>query len=246
MKNLSIIISTIAIVLATTSLIVSFKNPAPRVAGKAAVFTQADLTNLLNENPKIVADAMEAYQAKQQEEADRAANEALEKYAEEINSTANVPFVGNPDAKITMVEFFDFSCGYCIRLAPHLEKAIANNPDVKFIFKPLTFLGAMSVYKAKAALAANKQGKFLEFYSKAMEGDLNDEASIDAMAKEIGIDMNAYSNDMTSPEVQNALDEVSNLAQNVHVNGVPTLILNGKRVNTYDTKAIQDAIDELK
>ena len=246
MKNLSIIISTIAIVLATTSLIVSFKTPTSGVSGKAAVLTQADLTNLLNENPKIVVDAMEAYQVKQQEEAERAANEALEKYAEEINSTANVPFVGNPDAKVTVVEFFDFSCGYCIRLAPHLEKAIANNPDVKFVFKPLTFLGAMSVYKAKAALAANKQGKFLEFYSKAMGGDLGDESSIDAMAKEIGLDMDAYSKDMTSPEVQNALDEVSNLAQNIQVNGVPTLILNGKKINAYDADAIQQVIDEAK
>lgn len=246
MKNLSIILSTVAIVVAASSLMVSLKTPCPKSAGKSAVFTQADLQNILSENPKIVADAMDAYQAKQREEEERAANEALAKRVDDINSTANAPFVGNADAKVTMVEFFDFSCGYCIRLAPALEKVIKDNEDVKFVFKPLTFLGAMSVYKAKAALAANKQGKFYEFYTKAMGGDYNDEASVDAMAKEIGINIATYKKDMTSPEVQNALDEVSSLAQDIKVNGVPTLILNGKKVYAYDAEAIQNVINEAK
>lgn len=246
MKNLSIILSTVAIVVAASSLIVSLKTPCPKSAGQSAVVTQADLEKMLNENPKIVADAMDAYQAKQREEEERAANEALVKYVDEINSTANAPFVGDANAKVTVVEFFDFSCGYCIRLAPHLEKAIADNKDVKFVFKPLTFLGEMSVYKAKAALAAEKQGKFIDFYKKAMEGSYNDEASVKAMAEELGLNVATLEKDMASPEIQKKLDEISNLAQNIRVNGVPTLIINGKRAYAYDAEAIQNVINEAK
>lgn len=246
MKNLSIILSSVAIVMATASLLVSFKTPCPKGAKPAAVFTQKDLSNMLNDNPKIIVDAMQAFQVKQQEEAERAANEALEKFADEINSTSNSPFVGKEDAKVVMVEFFDFSCGYCKRLAPSLEKTIENNADVKFVFKPLTFLGNMSVYKAKAAMAANKQGKFIEFYKKAMTGDQKDEAAVDAMAKEIGLNIATYKKDMESEETQKALTEISDLAQNIRVNGVPTLILNGKKVHAYDAEALQKVLDEAK
>lgn len=246
MKNLSIILSTVAIVLAAASLIVSLKTPCAKGGKSVAVFTQNDLSKMLNDNPKIVVDAMQAYQIKQQEEAERAANEALAKYADEINSTANSPFVGKEDAKVVMVEFFDFSCGYCKRLAPSLEKTIDKNTDVKFVFKPLTFLGNMSVYKAKAAMAANKQGKFIEFYKKAMTGDQKDEVAVDAMAKEIGLDVAAYKKDMESEEIQKALREISDLAQNIRVNGVPTLILNGKKVHAYDAEALQKVLDEAK
>ena len=246
MKNLSIILSTVAVVMSVASLMVSVKTPCPKSAWRSNVFTQKDLGRMLNENPKIVADALQAYQIRQQEEAERAANEALVKYVDQINSHANAPFVGPNDAKVVMVEFFDFSCGYCKRLAPALVSKIKSNPNVKFIFKPLTFLGNMSLYKAKAAMAAKKQGKFLEFYTKAMTADQKDEAAVDAMAKEIGLNMAAYKKDMESAEVQNALNEISDLAQNIRVNGVPTLIVNGKKVNAYDAEAIQRVINEAK
>lgn len=246
MKNLSIIISSVAIIMAAASLMVSLKTPCSKGFKGNTVFTQNDLSKMLNDNPEMIVNAMQAYQIKQQEEAERAANEALAQYAEQINSTENSPFVGKEDAKIVMVEFFDFSCGYCKRLAPSLEKTIENNADVKFIFKPLTFLGNLSVYKAKAAMAANKQGKFIEFYKKAMTGDQKDEAAVDAMAKEIGLDVAAYKKDMESEEVQKALNEISDLAQNIRVNGVPTLILNGKKVHAYDAEALQKVLDEAK
>lgn len=245
MKNFSIILSTVAIVMAAASLFATFKAPCSKTANEA-VFSEANLSKMLNNNPQIIVDAMQAYQIKQQEEAEKAANEALAKYADEINSTANSPFVGNKDAKVVVVEFFDFSCGYCKRLAPAVEKAIKNNEDVKFVFKPLTFLGSMSAYKAKAAMAANKQGKFLEFYTKAMTENQRDEASVDAMAKDLGLDMDAYKKDMESADVAKALSEISDLAQNIRVNGVPTLIVNSKKVHAYDAEAIQNVINNAK
>lgn len=245
MKNLSIVLSTVAIVMAAASLVVSFQKPCSKSAGSSA-FTQKNLSNMLNDNPQIIVDAMQSYQIKQQEAAERAANEALAKFADEINSTEGAPFVGKEDAKVVMVEFFDFSCGYCKRLAPALEKSIDNNADVKFVFKPLTFLGNMSVYKAKAAMAADKQGKFIEFYKKAMTGAQNDEAAVDAMAKELGLDMKAYKKDMESEEVKKSLEKISDLAQNIRVNGVPTLIVNGKKVHAYDAEAIQNVLNEAK
>ena len=133
MKNLSIVLSTVAIVMAAASLTVSLKTPCKGFKGSVA-FTQNDLSNMLNKNPKIIVDAMQAYQIQQQEEAEKAANEALAKYADEINNAENAPFVGKEDAKVVMV------AGSVTAVRPVLLNAFfcilvmpAKSIDVRFV-----------------------------------------------------------------------------------------------------------------
>lgn len=244
MKNFSIILSTIAVILATASLVCTFKCKTANTAGSANVSVE----EALKANPKMVMDALQAYQTQQQEAQRKAAEEALTKYIPEINSSANAPFVGPEDAKVTVVEFFDFSCHYCKRLAPALEEVMAKNSDVKFVFKPLSFVDPQgSHYQAQAALALYKQGKFLEFYKAVMaaEGRMNKEA-VDSIAKGLNIDFDKYKADVDAAEVNSNLDELSNLAQKIQVNGVPTVIINGKHVQTMRAEDLQAAIDEAK
>ena len=89
---------------------------------------------------------------KEQEEAERRIAELYKSNWKDLSSYEGSPYVGPKDADIVIVEFFDFNCGYCKRLAPELMKVIKNNPDVKVVFKPVTFLGSMPI--AKAAMAA--------------------------------------------------------------------------------------------
>lgn len=239
MKNFSLILSTVAIVIAAVALISTSKN------NKS--FDEAKLENALQNNPKLVIDAIETYQYQQQEEQRRAAEEAAERYAHEINNDEYAPSVGAKEPSVTVVEFFDFSCGYCKRLANTVEKLVADNPDVKFVFKPLSFVSPVSKYQAQASMAAHKQGKFIEFYKKVMafEGRMS-EADVDNIAKEIGVDMNKYAEDVKSADVKDSLNKISELAQIVQVNGVPYIFVDGRQAPARDVDGLQAIINNAK
>lgn len=240
MKNFSILLSTVAIILAACALVTSLKS------GKATVSSE-EVAQILKTEPKMVVDALQAFQEQERAEQERAAREAMAKYADEINSSANAPFVGPEDAKVVVVEFFDFSCGYCKRLAPTIKKLVADNADVKFIFKPLSFVSPVSGYQAKAAFAAHKQGKFVEFYNAVLDfqGRMT-EASVDEIAKSLVADYDKYKADVNSEEVKNALEEIRTLSRNVQINGVPHVLINGQQAEGISVDALQNAINNAK
>lgn len=247
MKNFSIILSTVAIILATVAIVSVFKNKTPVApAAVSGSVSQEELAKILSENPKIVVDAVQKYDQQQREERERQAAEKIAKYADEISSEANVPFLGPKDAKVTVTEFFDFSCGFCKRLSPEIEKLVADNADVKFVFKPLTFVSPVSSYQAKAGFAAFNQGKFLEFYKGVMEGDAGSEELVDGIAKNAGVDMEKYKADVASDTVNNNLNAVAEFAGKIEVNGVPAVFINGKQIQGRSAAELQAAIDAAK
>ena len=239
MKNFSIILSTIAVVLASVAMFSVYNN-------KANV-SAADVEAAVKSNPKMIVEAWQAYEQEQQAAKIKAHDEAMAKYADEITNEEGVPFVGPKDAKVTLVEFFDFSCGYCRRLAPSVEKIIADNADVKVVFKPVSFVSRVSPYQAKAGIAAHKQGKFLEFYKAIMASqNASSEAAVDDIAKSVNLDMDQYKKDLQSEETTKALDRVETLRENIEVNGVPSLFLNAKNLHAISVEEIQEAINAAK
>ena len=240
MKNFSIILSVIAVILASFSLLNGCKisgvkgNSIVQLSGGQV--SEEEWATMLKKNPKMIVDALEAYQLQLQEEAEREQQEAVAKYADEINGTENAPTFGPADAKVTVVEFFDFSCIYCKKLAPTMEKIMADNPDVKFVFKPLTFLTPLSPYQAKAGFAAHKQNKFIDFYKKA----------VDKVAEDLGLDMEKYKADVDSTEIADDLGEIAVLSQKIHIRGVPSVFVNGKPVQSYNAEDFQAEINSVK
>lgn len=244
MKNFSIFLSTVAVIMAAVAMIKTYKTTNATVSND---FT-TEVAEALKSNPQMIVDAMQKYQEDMRAAEEKAAQEAMAKYADEINSSANAPFVGPEDAKVVVVEFFDFSCGYCKRLAPELEKVVADNKDVKFIFKPLTFVApGLSAYQAKAAYAAYKQGKFAEFYKEVMgfAGRMS-EASVDEIANKLGLDIAKYKADLASDEVAKNMAAVNELAQNIAIHGVPAVLINGKHVQAMSAAELQEAINAAK
>lgn len=239
MKNFSIILSTVAIIIASVSLIAASKNRSASL--------EDSVLEIVSNNPKVVVDALQAFQDQQRAEEERAAAEAIAKYAPEINKADNAPSYGPKDAKVTVVEFFDFSCGYCKHLAPAIEKVMADNNDVLFVFKPLSFVSPVSSYQAKAGIAAHNQNKFAEFYKEIMgaEGRMT-EASVDEIAKKVGLNFDQFKNDINNTKTEEALKEINTLAQNIQVNGVPTLFINGAHVSARDSESLQSAINNAK
>lgn len=201
----------------------------------------------LNDNPEMIINAMQKYEQVQRDNALKEAKELLAQSADELYNNENDGVLGNAEGKVVLVEFFDFSCGYCHRIYPVLKNVVAKNSDLKLVVKPLAFLSPMSQYAAKASLAAKEQGKFAEVYSAIFEikGPLT-EAKIDEAAVLAGADLEQLKKDMESEKVNQILADTSALASKVRVSGVPTLVLNGEIIQTLDEGVLQQAIDAAK
>ncbi|MBQ7659511.1 MAG: thioredoxin domain-containing protein [Alphaproteobacteria bacterium] len=201
----------------------------------------------LNQDPEMIISALQRYEQIQREAQMKEASRLFKANIDELNNNANTPFVGPKDAKIVLVEFFDFSCGYCKRLAPAVEAIIKNNPDVKVVFKPITFVAQISNYAAQAALAANEQGKFLEMYALMLgTNERLTQDSINAMAEKVGLDMAKFKADVAAKQTQDTINEVANLAEKLQIRGVPALVMNGTQLQVIDEAGIQAEINKLK
>ncbi len=202
------------------------------------------VAEVLMDNPPIIVGALQIYQ--QQEEQKKLMEEAevYRQYAKEINRAEL--FAGNPDGKFTLVEFFDFSCGYCRQMAPRIANIIKKNPDVKVVFKPVSFLSPNSELAAKAAVAAHNQGKFLEMYSGLMAERVINEPAIDKLARNLKLDMDKFKKDYASNETKNILQSIKATADKIKMKSVPTLVLNGLPLYAVEEIQLQRAIDVLR
>ena len=197
----------------------------------------ASVEEALKANPEMVVNAIKQYEQNMREQAMAEAKKLVQANIEEMNNDADTPFVGPKDAKVTVVEFFDYSCGYCHRLFPELKSVVDANADVKFV----------SLAAAKASVAAGKQGKFAEMHN-ALFGakERLTKEKIRAIAEEQGLDMTKFDADVNSEEVSKMLGKVSTLANKIQVNGVPVLFVNGEMLQTLSGADIQARIDEAK
>jgi protein-disulfide isomerase len=124
-------------------------------------------------------------------------------------------------------------------------KAYPN--EVKFVYKefPLSSIHQNALNAARAAVAAQKQGKFWEMHDKlfANQRALSPD-NLKQYAKEIGLNVAKFEKDMTSPEVQKQIADDMKLAQEADVRGTPTLFLNGKRVMNRSFEGLKEMIDQ--
>jgi protein-disulfide isomerase len=161
-----------------------------------------------------------------------------------IDIFENDPFKGPKDAKYVIVEFSDFECPYCSRVAPVVSGVTKDNKDVKVVFKhfPLSF-HKMANKASLATQCANNQGKFWEFHDKIFENqkDLND-ANLEKWAKELKLDMGKYKACLTSPETKKVIDTGILIGSKIGVKGTPSLFLNGVQVNASTKELLNEAI----
>jgi len=204
------------------------------------------------ENPEIIEQALiELSNRERAAEAEQARANILANQDALLNNPLDFS-VGPADAPVTVVEFFDYRCGFCKRSAEWaigLPEQFDN--QVRVVFKEYPILSPESEKAALAAIAAGKQGKYVEMHMALMQLD---NASgfgpdqIDALAEEIGIDVAKMRADMQSMEAQSAVANAKALAQDIGVNGTPNFIIGDTMVPGADIarveKLIEDALAE--
>ncbi|HET7786209.1 MAG TPA: thioredoxin domain-containing protein [Myxococcales bacterium] len=151
----------------------------------------------------------------------------------------DAPRKGDPEAKVTIVEWSDFQCPYCGRVVPTLQQIEkAYGADVRLVFKnnPLP-MHPDAPYAARAAVAAHRQGKFWPMHDKLFEAnnsqkpDALKQDKVDQMARDIGLDMERYQRDVNSPETAQAIKDDQSQAAKLGANGTPHFFINGARVS---------------
>ncbi|TAK76960.1 MAG: DsbA family protein [Gammaproteobacteria bacterium] len=155
---------------------------------------------------------------------------------DELLHQPNNPIAGNPKGTITVVDFFDYQCEHCIKMAPVLNAIIKANPNVRIVFKDFPIMGPMSQFAAQAAIAANMQGKYYEFNHALMTVNqpLTQELVFE-VAKSVGLNMARLKKDINSPTVAHQLEANMKLAKSLKLYATPTYFI-GKTDTTNEAE----------
>lgn len=154
---------------------------------------------------------------------------------------------GPADAPVTIVEFSDYQCPFCARNEPLIAEVLKQYPtQVKFVYKhfPLP-MHQNAMGAAKAAVAAQKQGKFWEMHDKIFANMASLQPDkLRQFAQELGLDLARFDADMNSPETQSTVQEDLKLGQSVDVRGTPTVFVNGKLLAARSADGYKAAVEE--
>ena len=144
--------------------------------------------------------------------------------------------LGNSQGDVTVVEFFDYNCGYCKRALSDMVELLKTDAKLKFVLKEFPVLGEGSVQAAQVAAAVRMQDKsggkkYLEFHQKLLGGrGQADKTRALAVAKEAGFDVARIEKDMASEEVKGQLEESFKLAETLGLNGTPSYVVGNEVV----------------
>ncbi len=224
------IINTIAIIALALGVLYNAKQINNTETTEISSGMEAEFSQLLLENPQTIIDSLEQYKLQLAEDSAKEVKIQVKKNYDKIYSE-NSFVIGNPDAEIKMVEFFDYNCGYCKKSAKVMAQLVKENPNVKIYMKDIPILGANSMEAAKAAVAAGLMGKYKEYSSALMahKGKF-DEKAFRAIAEEVGLDDNELIEMTNSKKVSDILMDNRMAASIVGLQGTPTLLI---ETNTY-------------
>ena len=193
-------------------------------------FTARVRTALVTE-PEILQEAIYVLESRNRNNELNELQDAITRNYSLIES-APASFVGgNPDGDITIVEFFDYECGYCRRAMPAFDAMVAEDGNIRVIYFEMPILGERSQNASLMAVAADRQGLYTEFHRAAMGADerLSQEVLM-TIAVNIGLDMDQLRNDLADPEVAERVNANLNFAQAMQVSSTPTFVVAGEVV----------------
>lgn len=193
-------------------------DPAARLASGDRAAIEKVVHDYILAHPEILPQAMENLQKK--ENADRLAG---------VRKDVEAPFpgalLGNPDGKVTLVEFTDFACTFCRQSVAEIEALVAKHPDLRVVIRELPILSPQSGDAAKMALAAADQGKYAAFHKAMFAAGQVSPETIAAAAKSAGLDMTRAQAFIAKPHVEAELNRNIDLARQLGFNGTPSWVV---------------------
>lgn len=187
---------------------------------------EAFMREFLLENPEILIESIERYGEKQRQVKDADSKDAVIANADWLYNNPDHPVTGAKDGDITIVEFFDYNCGYCKRALSDIMTLLGEDDKVRVVFVDLPILGDASTMASRWALAAKKQDLYLEFHVALMEnrGRIS-EATLETIAKRVGLDVEKLKADANAEDVSTQLAENITKARELKITGTPAFTI---------------------
>jgi protein-disulfide isomerase len=215
----------------------------PAIALAAAAFSLAagaaqaqqskeDIEKIVREyllkNPEIIEQAIVELRKRQEQAESSARTQAIASNRELLQNSPRGVVVGNPKGNVTLVEFFDYNCGYCKRALEDVSTLIKTDPNLKVVLKELPILSPGSVEAARVSIAVRMQdpSKYWAFHRALLSGrgEANMARAL-AAAQAAGLDVERIKKDLTNPEVDATLAESEQLAKALAIGGTPSYVL---------------------
>ena len=205
----------------------------------------------LLEHPEVLEEAILKLEEKRAVASSAAQTKALAAARQSLERDPRDFATGPADAKVTVVQFFDYRCPYCKQVADEYVRMSQQHPDVRFVFKewPILDRGGgepASEYAARAALAAKQQGKYLPVHQALMSAKALDMAAVDRVLAANGVDMTAAKAALRSKPVSDHLRDVATLAEQVQAGGTPSFVVAGKPLEFTGPESLSRAIADAK
>lgn len=243
-----------AFALAPVGVLAQDKAPAAPQAAPAGAPTstfsadqKAEIQRIIKDyliaNPEVFLEVQQALESKMEQAQAEKLKLALAAHADALYRDPEAPVAGDPKGDVTIVEFFDYNCGYCKRGFQDLARFMKEDPKVRVVLRELPILSKGSEEASRVALAARMQGKYWEFHAAmlAQKGQA-DMASALKVAEKAGLDMGKLKTDLAAPGIDAQIKKVRELAQTLGINGTPHFLVGDRSI----PGAPQDLFEQLK
>lgn len=191
------------------------------------------LKDYLAKNPGIIVESLQKYQEQQQADMNKQFTDKFATVRADILKAGH-PTMGAKDADITIIEFYDYNCGYCKKAFSDVDQLLNNDKKVRIVFIEMPILSETSVEAAKWALAAEKQGKFYEFHTALMKfNGQKDKKLMQKIAGDLKMDLKKAEADAESRATLEAIEKNLTLARELGINGTPGFIIQDQLTPGY-------------
>ncbi|WP_420392584.1 DsbA family protein [Acuticoccus sp.] len=189
---------------------------------------EAIVRDYLIANPEVLEEAFAALQQRRIEEAEEERAAALATMREDLEGSPYGAVLGNPEGDVTLVEFFDYNCGYCKRAHEDLDRLIAGDPNLRVVLREFPVLGEASMRAAQVSIAVNAVAPeaYDEFHRRllATEGRADDAAAL-TLIDALGLPREEIEAAMTSDAVRESVEESYALARALQIEGTPSYVI---------------------
>lgn len=204
----------------------------------------------LLKHPELLVEMSNTLRAQQEKaKLDRAQQMIVASQTQLLNDP-NSFAAGNPTGDVTIVEFFDYQCGYCRRVHPTLTTLLQQDTGVRLVLKELPILGPGSETAARAAIASlsTQPDKYYAFHAALMQNQAAlDEAGVLAIAGGVGLDVDKLRSEMATPRVTGVITANRTLAQTLGVDGTPAFVIGNRLVpGALSLERLQEMVQQQR